>query len=301
MRERDLFTGLVLPLTLAGVLAGCGGADDDAGGPAEDTAAEMPFDVATAGHVQGMVMFEGAPPAPVTLDMASEPECDAHWNGETEVEEVRVRDGHLAQVFVYVKEGLEGMEFPIPGEAVLIDQEGCTYEPHVSGVMTGQTLTFRNSDPLMHNINGSPQVNRPFNFSQPAQGMESNRTLAQQEVMVPVQCDVHGWMHAYIGVVSHPYYAATGDPGTFDLRDLPPGDYVIEAWHPRLGTQEQQVTVETGQTAEVAFTFTEAMLETAVVPLGEPIDPHSHHTHVQFVGSDPAPHGPDQGHASGTR
>jgi plastocyanin len=281
MRARHLLTGLVLPLVLAGVLFGCGG-DDDA--PARGAVVEMPFDVATAGHVQGMVMFEGSPPPSVALDMTSEPECDAHWDGQAEREEVRVRNGHLANAFIYVKEGLEGMAFPVPEERVMIDQLGCIYAPHVSGVMTGQTLTFKNSDPVMHNINASPQVNRPFNFSQPAQNMESNRTFAQAEVMVPVRCDVHGWMRAYVGVVSHPYHSATGDPGTFDLRDLPPGDYVIEAWHPRLGTQEQQVTIETGQTAQVSFTFTEAMLETAVVPLGDPIDPHGHH-HFHFVGS----------------
>ncbi len=279
-RTAKAATGLAALLVLAGGVVGCGD-DDDA--PAQAAQAEMPFDVATAGHVQGMVMFEGTPPPPVSLDMSSEPECDDHWNGQTQREEVAVQDGHLANVFVYVKEGLEDLTFPTPQQAVVIDQVGCAYTPHVSGVMPGQTLTLRNSDPVMHNVNASPQVNRPFNFSQPAQNMETNRTFTSPEVMIPLRCDVHGWMQAYVGVVAHPYHAATAQAGTFDLSELPPGDYVIEAWHPRLGTQEEQVTVETGQTAEVSFTFTEAMLATAVVPLGDPIDPHDHHSHVHHA------------------
>jgi plastocyanin len=282
MRKIDLMAPGAAVLLLFGAVTGCGEADD---APDVDEVAEMPFDVATAGNVQGMIMFEGTPPDPVHLDMASEPECDAHWDGEAMREDVRVRDGHLANVFVYVKEGLEGMQFPRTRQAALIDQLGCRYTPHVSGVMPGQTVTFKNSDPVMHNINATPSVNRPFNFSQPAQNMENDRTFAQPEVMIPVRCDVHGWMRAYIGVVPHPYHAVSGDAGTFDLSELPPGEYVIEAWHARLGTQEQTVTVATGETAQVSFTFTEEMLETAVVPLGDPIDPHNHNPFLHRAGS----------------
>jgi hypothetical protein len=285
MRSMKLMNRAVLPFALAGLLVACGD-PDDAPPAVEDV--EMPFDVATAGHVTGMVMFEGTPPSPQPLDMSSEPDCHAHWDGQAEREDVRVRDGHLADVFIYVKEGLEDLTFPTEPEAVVMDQVGCRYTPSVIGSMTNQTVTFRNSDGLLHNVNASPQINRPFNFSQPV-NMDTNRTFAQAEVMIPVRCDVHGWMRAYIGVTAHPYRAVTGDGGTFDLSDLPPGDYVIEAWHRELGTQEQQVTVATGETAEVSFTFTEEMLASAVVPLGEPIDPHDHHHHNPFerrVGAD---------------
>lgn len=281
MRRLDLTTAAAILLVLGVAATACGEAGDDA--PDTDEPAEMPFDVATAGHVQGMIMFEGTPPPPQALDMASEPECDAVWDGQATREDIMVRDGHLAEVFIYVKEGLEGMQFPSPQEAVVVDQRGCRYSPHVSGVMTGQTLTFRNSDPLMHNVNATPSVNRPFNFSQPAQNMESQRTLAQPEIMIPVRCDVHGWMRAFVGVVPHPYHAVSSEGGTFDLSDLPPGEYVIEAWHSRLGTQEQSVTVATGETAEISFTFTEEMIQTAVVPLGDPIDPHDHNPFLHRV------------------
>ncbi len=254
-------------------LAACGGDGPD-GAPGAVT--EMPFDLATSGHVSGMVMFEGTPPPPEVINMTSEATCAARYT-EPPVRDLVAAsaDGHLANVFVYVKEGLEGMQFPVPQEAVLIDQLGCRYTPHVSGMMTNQTLTFRNSDGLLHNVNATPSVNRPFNFGQPV-NMDTNRTFAEPEVMIPVRCDVHGWMLAYVGVVPHPYHAVSGTGGSFDLRNLPPGEYVVEAWHSVLGTQEQTVTVTTGETASVSFTFTEAMLASAVVPLGEPIDPHGH-------------------------
>jgi hypothetical protein len=274
MKHASLIARALVTVVLIAPLAACGG--DGEGRAAADEVTEMPFDVATAGHAQGMVMFEGTPPPPDVLDMSSEPVCQEHWNGQAVREAVQVTNGHLSNVFIYVKEGLEGMAFPRLQEQVVIDQVGCRYTPHVSGVMPNQPVVFRNSDPVMHNINATPSVNRPFNFSQPMIDMENERTFAQPEVMIPVRCDVHGWMRAYVGVVPHPYFAVTAEAGTFDLSDLPPGEYVVEAWHPVLGTQEQAVTIETGQTAQVAFTFTEEMIETAVVPLGDPIDPHDH-------------------------
>ncbi len=272
---------ILIPAVLLMGAVACGG-DDTAPGAAPSVT-EMPFDVATAGNVRGMVMFEGTPPAPEPIDMASEPDCLERWDEAPVRELVRVRGGHLADVFVYVKEGLTDMQFPVPAEATLVDQYGCRYLPHVSGVMANQTLTFRNSDGLLHNVNATPQVNRPFNFSQPV-NMDTNRTFAQPEVMIPVRCDVHGWMLAYVGVVGHPYHSVSGDGGGFDLSDLPPGDYVIEAWHSRLGTQEQRVTVTTGETAEVTFTFNEGMLATAQVPMADPIDPHYHNPLLVHLG-----------------
>jgi len=140
--------------------------------------------------------------------------------------------------------------------------------------MTGQDITIRNSDGLLHNINASPDINRGFNSSQPV-NMETTRSFGAAEVMVPLRCDVHGWMNAYVGVLDHPYHSVSNSSGAFSLSTLPPGDYVIEAWHERYGTQTQNVTVTTGETAEVTFTFSPSMARNAVVPLGAPIDVHA--------------------------
>ncbi|MEC7739799.1 MAG: hypothetical protein VYA31_03195 [Gemmatimonadota bacterium] len=256
------------------VIAGCGGGDGGGGGDAgaaDAAPAESPVDAATAGNVAGMVTFSGTAPMMAEINMNSEAVCAAkHSTPPTEEGFVSGENGGLANVFVYVKEGLESLSFPTSTSAVVLDQNGCVYVPHVVGIQTGQELTIRNSDGLLHNINASPTENRGFNRSQPV-NMETPQSFAVAEVMVPVRCDVHGWMSSYIGVVDHPYFAVSGSDGSVSLDGLPPGDYVIEAWHEQLGTMTSNVTVTTGGTTEISFEFTEAMAGSPV-PMGEPID-----------------------------
>ena len=270
----ELRGGVVLTLMLL-VMVGCGGGDGGGGGGDAGTgmATESPVDAATAGNIAGSVVFEGDAPSMDDIDMSSEATCAAKHSSTPMVQEVVVNDnGTLANVFVYVKEGLESLQFPTPGP-VLLDQDGCTYLPHILGVMVGQDITIRNSDGLLHNINASPDINRGFNSSQPV-NMETTRSFGAAEVMVPLRCDVHGWMNAYVGVLDHPYHSVSNSNGAFSLSTLPPGDYVIEAWHERYGTQTQNVTVTTGETAEVTFTFSPSMARNALVPLDAPIDLH---------------------------
>jgi len=239
-------------------LAGCGGGEGGGGGGGGGGGAmvENPVDPATAGNISGMVTFSGTAPVMADIDMASEAVCAAkHSMTPTEPSFVAGTGGGLANVFVYVKEGLEGLEFPTPSAAVVIDQNGCVYSPHVVGLQVDQTLTIRNSDGLAHNINAATTENRPFNISQPV-SMETERTFGTAEVMVPVRCNVHGWMNAYIGVVDHPYHAVSAADGSVSLSGLPPGDYVVEAWHERFGTMTTNVTVTTGGTAQISFEFT---------------------------------------------
>ncbi len=275
MSDRFEMRGVVAPTLMLLVMAGCGGGDGGgaSGGGGGGAAVENPVDAATAGNIAGSVVFEGTAPSMDAIDMSSESVCAAKHASTPMIEEVVVNgNGTLANVFVYVKEGLESLQFPTPG-AVLLDQNGCVYLPHVLGVMAGQDITIKNSDGLLHNINASPAEQRGFNTSQPV-AMETTRAFGTAEVMVPLRCDVHGWMNAYVGVLDHPYHSVSNGSGAFDLSTLPPGEYVIEAWHERYGTQTQNVTVTTGQTAEVTFTFSASMAHNAVVPLGAPIDLH---------------------------
>ncbi len=252
MQQRNLWTALSI-LALATTVA-CGGGGEGGGDAPAAAPAAPAFDPATAGNVSGMVMFDGELPAGEELMMNSDPVCAMSATNKTSDTFVG-SDGHLGNVFVYVKEGLEGQRFPPASGNVELNQQGCRYTPHVMGIRVGQTLTITNSDPTLHNIHASPSANDEFNMGQPIQGMTFERTFDTAEVMVPFKCDVHGWMNAYIGVLDHPYFAITGTDGMFDLNALPPGDYVIEAWHESLGTQTQNVTVATGQTADVSFTF----------------------------------------------
>ncbi len=266
---RDL-RGLVAPTLVAALAAGCGGeAGDQAEAGAETAAAiEHPVDEATAGSMRGTVRFTGTPPANEPIDMTEEPICaQKHATPPTRQSVVVGGEGGLASVFVYVKEGLDpSLRFPA-GEGQELDQDGCIYIPHVLALSTGEQLTVRNTDDVLHNVNATPTENRGFNRSQPQEGMTFQTSFPTSEVMIPVRCDVHGWMEAYIGVTSHPYHVVTAEDGAFTLERLPPGTYTVEAWHERYGAATQTVEVPQSGQAEVSFEFSEAMAGRHV-PLG---------------------------------
>ncbi len=252
-------------LALAGVAAlamtvACGGGGSEApaesAAPATEAAAPPSLDPATAGTISGSITLEGAPPEEQVIRMNADPVCMRESPGTQRTEVFIVGDGgSFGNVFVYIKEGLDGMDFPAPTETVTLDQAGCRYMPHVLGLRTGQTLEIINSDPTLHNIHAMPANNAEFNTGQPIQGMKTEQTFESAEVMVPFKCDVHGWMNAYAGVVDHPYFAVTGADGSYSFPNVPAGTYTIEAWHEQLGTQTQSVTLDASGTAEVSFAF----------------------------------------------
>ena len=210
------------------------------------------------GAVTGRVRFTGAKPTNPRIDMSEEAACKDKYKAVSPTAETVVvnANGTLANVFVYVKAGLPpSAKYQAPATPVVIDQDGCRYHPHVLGIMVGQNLEIRNSDPVLHNIKAKATKNRPFNVSQPSAGMKTTRTFSQPEVMVTLECNVHGWMNAFLGVLPHPFYAVTGADGSFSIKGLPPGTYTIEAWHERYGTQTATVTVTGTETKTSDFTF----------------------------------------------
>ncbi len=243
-------------------LAACGG-----GGGSEPAAAPAAKPAAAAGKtgsssVTGKVSFNGAAPEAAEVRLTADPKCnEMHPDGLSRAAATVSADGALKDVFVHVK-GVAG-SFPAPADAALLDQTGCTYAPRLLGVMPGQTLTIRNSDDTLHNIHPRPKANDEFNVGQPRQGMETSKTFDKPELMIPVGCDVHPWMRAYVMVSSHPFFAVTGDDGAFELKNLPAGEYEIEALHPTLGSALGMVTVADGESATVDLTFGEAAAEDA--------------------------------------
>jgi len=187
--------------------------------------------------------------------MDAEPVCQEKYPDGAFTETVVVNDnGTLQNVFLSVTEGLPDQEWAVSSDAVLLDQSGCSYIPHVLGVQTGQDIVIRNSDGILHNIHPMPTNNRPFNLGQPVE-METTRQFATSEIMIPVECDVHDWMLGYIGVVDHPFFAVTGTDGSFEISGLPAGDYVVEAWHELYGTQTISVSVPEDGTEQIEFTY----------------------------------------------
>jgi len=272
---RRSLEAMALALLFAAASACGGGGDADTGGEvATDEEVGPAVSPDSAATVTGVVNFTGTAPPGEPIDMSEEPTCaEKHPDGAT-TEQVVAGDGTLGNVFVYVKDGLGSRTFPTSSEPVTLDQDGCVYHPHILAIQTGQDLVVKNSDGILHNINTQPTVNQGFNVSQPV-AMETTRTFASPEVMIPVKCDVHGWMEAFIGVQSHPYMAVTSTDGTFRLENLPPGTYTIEAWHQRYGTQTQTVTVAAQGSGEVTFEYS-ADMAGRPVPMGEPIDLHDH-------------------------
>ena len=248
-------------LALAAVLAGCGGGNQP---PAETAKTESApaaapaaaIDSATVGEITGKVSFTGTKPTMPRIRMDAVPACTQVSKEPVFSEEVVVNDnGTLRDVFVYVKDGLGNRTFPVPAEDAKLEQKGCTYRPHVLGMMAGQKLQVTNDDPTNHNVHPLPTANREFNESQPPGSAPIEHEFPRTEVMIPVKCNVHPWMKAYIGVVNSPFYAVTGTDGTFTIKGLPPGDYTIEAWQEKYGTQDMKVTVGPKETKTADFTF----------------------------------------------
>lgn len=222
--------------------------------PSEPAAAADP---ATVGTITGRIVVDGPVPPPEMIRLDSDPKCAALADaGQRPTEYVVLGDGNTLQnVFIYVKEGLPPRLYPVPATPVVLDQQQCRYVPRVLGIQVGQQLTIRNSDALLHNVRSEGVINEPFDIGTPVQGMEVQRTFATREVMVPVKCNVHAWMNAYIAVLEHPFFAVSDHTGRFSIGQLPPGTYTIEIWHERFGTATQQVIVAAQDMRDLTFSY----------------------------------------------
>jgi len=247
MRSLALRVALVLSLSLVA----CGGGESVCDKPRAAT----PLDRAVAGRISGTVTLAGTPPPMKTLAFGGDPQCAAAHPDPVPAGDALVHDGRVQNAFVWVKEGLGDRTFAVPDRTVTIDQAGCLYAPHVVGVQTCQPLQFVNSDPVLHNVHGTPPHSPAWNFGMPVRGSQRTVRVPRPDVMIEVRCDVHPWMRAYVGVVDHPYFAVTGADGRFTLADLPPGDYVVASWHERFGTREARVTIGPREVKDVSFSY----------------------------------------------
>ena len=269
MSKRALVLLLALAIPLSFTACG-GGKDEDAlleedeptpaagAAPAVGApAAGAPAAAAATGSatVTGKVAFEGTAPSMEKIKMEADAFCKAAHAAPVYSQEVVVNPNNTLQwVFVYVKEGVTGT-YPAPTTPVTIDQHGCQYHPHIFGIQAGQPLKILNSDSTLHNIHALPKKNPEFNIGQPFKGMETIKKFDTVEMPVHFKCDVHKWMGAYAGVLNHPFFAVTNEQGTFEIKNLPPGNYVIEAWQEKYGAQTQNVTITGSESKTVDFSF----------------------------------------------
>ena len=204
------------------------------------------------GLVRGRVTFVGTPP--VMKEIAND-HCRPDAPTLKEETVIVGANGGLKNVMVSI-EGLGAMDGSSLPPARL-DQVNCRYVPHVLGLCAGQTLTVTSADPTLHNVQFAGTLNRAQNFGMTQAGATRDVTTLTNPEVVPVRCDVHPWMLAYVVVTENPFFAVTGDDGTFEIKNLPPGDYKLVAWHERYGRLEQPVSVtnENEKPLDVKFDY----------------------------------------------
>lgn len=234
-------------------LAGCSRQKTSQSAPAGPI---VTLDAGTVGEIKGTIVLQGAPPAPQKILLSGEPEC-AQLNPNSLLSPVVTTgpNNALANVAVYIKSGLANYHFDAPQSPVELEQKNCMYQPRVLALMTNQLLDIQNEDPIQHNVHPTPRQNPAFNMTQVIHGAPIQRRFANPELAIRFMCNLHPWMRAYIFVFSHPYFDVTTTTGTFDIKNVPPGTYTIEAWQEKYGTRDQTVILGPKETKQIRFTF----------------------------------------------
>lgn len=188
--------------------------------------------------------------------MSAEPYCEKLATTPVFPQQVVTgADGSLTNVVVYVKDFPAEYIVDAPSAAATLLQRGCMYEPRVVALRAGQALEIKNDDQATHNILAMPERNPKWNRSETPGAAPIDETFAIPELAIPLRCNVHPWMKSYVFVFSHPNFAVTGKDGRFELKNLPPGTYTVEAWHEKYGTQQASITVGRKESSAANFKF----------------------------------------------
>jgi plastocyanin len=264
-KRARLWLGLIATLSLLSIASSCsktpeGGGDE--GGT--DKTGKAYVSKGEEGSVTGKVSYTGAAPEAKKIDTSADAACTAKSPNLT-TEEWVVKDGKVANTFVYIKDGtladgtkIGDLTFEAPKTSATLDQNGCHYKPHVMGVVVKQDISITNSDPTTHNIHFTPKNNPDWNQSQPNGAAPLMHKLNVAEVLVSVKCNQHPWMKAYVGVLKHPFFAVSSEDGSFTIKGVPPGKYTVVAWHEggANGTEKtMEVTVPAKGAATADFSF----------------------------------------------
>lgn len=270
MSTKQLKVGIVLTIVLSLLALGssCSKTPTNDAAQINDSAATgIPYTPGD-GSVAGAIAYNDTPPAPKKIDTSADPVC-GQANPNLSTEDTVVKDGKLANVFVYVKDGttadgkkIGDFAYTPSSTPARLDQKGCHYVPHVMGLQTNQKLSITNSDPTQHNIHPTPKSNPEWNQTQPNGAAPIEKTFARAEVLIPVKCNQHPWMKSYVGVLKHPFFAVSGEDGAYSITGLKPGTYTVAAWHEKGGPngteKTMQVTVPAGGAGKADFAFGDA-------------------------------------------
>ncbi|HEX8187254.1 MAG TPA: carboxypeptidase regulatory-like domain-containing protein [Pyrinomonadaceae bacterium] len=266
-----LFAALCL---LAFAVACSRGVDDaedaeSSGDDSAEVASLTPYkpNPAQEGSIAGTVSFAGAAPEKSPISMTADPVC-ASANPDAHAEDLVVNGDKLANVLVYIREGkvgdknFGGYSFAPASQPAVLDQKGCHYVPHVVAVQVNQPFSVTNSDPTAHNVNVDARQNEKFNQGQSPGAAPISKQFKRAETVIPVKCNQHPWMRAYVGVLQHPFFAVSDDSGRFEIKGVPAGTYTLVAWHEKYPKGiTQTVTVGAGAPATSDFSFTADQLK----------------------------------------
>ena len=275
-KQTKVWLVLAIALSLLALGSACSGGSEVTNNPKnsnEGGAAEV-YNGAT-GTITGVVSYNGTAPAAKKIDTTADAAC-GKANPNLMTDDTIVTDGKLANVFVYIKEGsVEGGKkigdyaWSTPTTAVQLDQKGCHYSPHVLGLQTNQKLSITNSDQTQHNVHPTPKLNQEWNQTQANGAPPIEKTFTRAEVLIPVKCNQHPWMKAYIGVMKTPFFAVSSQTGAFEIKGVPPGTYTVVAWKEggANGTEKtMQVTVPANGAGKADFAFGEGAATTSTKP-----------------------------------
>ena len=264
-KQTKVWLVLSIALSLLALGSACTKSENPSGPSGNESAAAGPYSGPT-GTISGVISFTGTPPAPKKIDTSADPVC-GQANPNLTTDDTVVKDGKLANVFVYVQESTGAVEggkkltdytWATPTTVAQLDQNGCHYKPHILGVQTNQKITITNSDHTQHNIHWTPKNNPEWNQSQPNGAPAIEKSFNRAEVLVPVKCNQHPWMRAYIGVMRTPFFSVSGDTGAYEIKGVPAGKYTVIAWREG-GTagseQKSEVTVTGNGSAKADFSF----------------------------------------------
>jgi hypothetical protein len=215
---------------------------------------QLPLAEASAGSITGAVRFTDDPPSTSVVKVSK----DQDYCGEILPNETYfiASNGGMGNVVVFLETAPAGTAADAQKENLLTNT-GCSYSPRILAMQKGERLRVKNNDPKLHIPHSYLDQRTVFNLSLPFRGtsLDATKKIRQSGIM-KVVCDTHAWMLAYIHVFDHPFFAVTDASGTFTIPNVPPGTYILKAWHEDAGIRIQEITVPENEDTRVSFEFT---------------------------------------------
>ncbi len=204
--------------------------------------------VSNGGTIQGVVKLSGATPTVAPIEVTK----NQDYCGDSIPNQVYVvgKNGGVQNVEVYLKDVTSGKALVTDPVAISLVNSHCMFSPRVQGADVGQQIKISSEDPVLHNTHPQNSVTNAtiYNIALPFKGFSVTKPLPGNPQLIKVKCDAHEWMHAWIWEFDHPYFATTGDDGSFTIKDVPPGTYTLVAWQEAAGEKSMSVTVAAGKT-----------------------------------------------------